>query len=319
MIYFTKITDCILAIKDNLKVLQVENISIKDLEDYQIFCEIFSIDEFRASIRVYRDINGSESLKQELRLILSSIKDYSKFYKKNQIKLNSIDNIYLLRTLIKPIEKQETLAYRKQLSTNKSITELKGNYESMSLRLPDKHPKIIAVLKEIRNLEKEKERQLNFYHEWTQERETLERKYSNFLSFKFDNLLQKLEAIKEIIEEDYIENIEVLNLNFNNDLLEILNKYFTPTLTLNSAKDFFNNFELSGLRVEKKKMSDTKLYFLIDSFSNTITGDPQKEKWINRALDYFDKKKYVYDKKKTFEKSKAYQDDNFANLLLNAI
>ena len=319
MIYFTKITDCILAIKDNLKALHVENISITDLEDYQKFCEIFSIEEFRSSIREYRDINGSENLKQELRLILSVFKEYSNFYRENQIDLNSIDTSHLLRKLIKPIVQQETLAYRKQLPINKSITELTGNYENMSLRFSDNQPEITAILKKLNILKKEKEGLLNIYNEWVDERKTLERKYSKMLSFKFDNVLLKLETIREIIEEDYLENIELLNLNFNNDLLEIINEYFTPTLTANSAKDFFNNFELSGLKVEKKKMSNTKLYFLIDSLANTIKDEIQQEKWINTALNYFDKNRDIYDKKKTFEKRNANHDNDFANILLKTI
>ncbi|SDS19397.1 hypothetical protein SAMN05216503_2276 [Polaribacter sp. KT25b] len=326
MIYFTTITDCILAIKDNLKVLQINTIRITDLESYQKFCDTFSIDEFRSSIREYRDINGRENLKQELRLILSTIKDYSKFYNENQISLNSMDPSCLLRNLIKPIELKETLAYRKQIPTNKSITVLKGNYEQMSLRFSDEHPEMITILKKINLLEKEKEKLLNLYNEWVLERKILEKKYNNLLSFKFYYVLQKLETIKEIIEEDYIENIEILNLNFNNDLLEIINEYFTRSLTAVSAKDFFNNFELSGLKVEKKKMSDTKLYFLIDSLANTIKDKLQKEKWINTSLDYFEKKRHIYDKKKTYEKefyekiiTNEVKENHFVNRLSKAI
>jgi len=319
MIYFAKISDCILAIKDNLRILQVENISITDLEVYQKFCEIFSIEEFRSSIREYRGVNGSVNLKQELRLILSVYKDYSKFYKEHQTDLNSIDTSYLLRTLIKPIEQQETLAYRKQLPINKSITELTGNYEFRSLQFSDNDPKITSILKELNILKKEKEGLLNVYYEWVEKRKTLERKYSNMLSFKFSNVILKLETISKIIEEDYLENTELLNLNFNNDLLEIINEYFTPTLTVNSAKDFFNNFELSGLKVKKKKMSNTKLYFLIDSLSNSIKDEIQKEKWINTALNYFDQNRDIYDKKKTYEKSKANDDNDFANILLKTL
>jgi hypothetical protein len=324
--YFTIITDCILAIKDSLKVLKIKNIRITDLEGYQKFCDTFSIDEFRSSIREYRDINGKENLKQELRLILSTIKDYSKFYSENQISLNSINPSFLLDSLLKPIELQETLAYRKQVPTNKSITILKGNYEQMSLRFSDEHPEMITILKKIHILEKEKEGLINIYNEWVKERKTLEKKYNSLLSFKFCYVLQKLKIIEEIIEEDYLENIELLNLNFNNDLLGIINEYFRPTLTAVSAKDFFNNFELSGLKVGKKKMSDTKLYFLIDSLANTIKDKLQKENWINTSLDYFEKKRHIYDKKKTYEKefyekiiTNEVKENHFVNKLSKAI
>ncbi|WP_340832382.1 hypothetical protein [Polaribacter sejongensis] len=324
--YFKTITDCILSIKDDLKVLQIKSIRITDLENFQKFCYIFSADKFRGSIREYRDTNGRENLKQELRLILSAIKDYSKFYSENQISLNSIDTIYLLKTLIKPIELQETLAYRKQIPTNKSITKLTGDYENMSLRLSDKHPEIIAILKKIQILKKEKEGLLNIYNEWIEERKTLERKYYNLLGFNFYNLLLNLEAIENIIEQDYLENIELLSLNFNNDLLEMINEYFTPPLTAVSAKDFFNEIQLSGIKLEMKKMSDTKFYFFVDCLSKTIKGENHKEIWIKEILDYFEKDRGVFDKKKTFEKTKYDGlkgidkiQNNFAYKLLNAI
>ncbi|QNK76243.1 hypothetical protein H7F37_08760 [Winogradskyella sp. PAMC22761] len=326
MMYFTTITDCILAIKDNLKVLQINTIRITDLESYQKFCDTFSIDEFRSSIREYRDINGKENLKQELRLILSTIKDYSKFYSENQIRLNSINTSFLLDILLKPIVLEEQRAYNKMLPVNKSITELKGNYESTCWKLSWEHPKSLAILKNIETLEKEKKELKDVYIEWYEYRKQLIEKYNNHLSFKFYNVLLKLEIIKEIIEEDYLENIELLNLNFNNDLLEIINEYFRPTLTAVSAKDFFNNFELSGLKVEKNKMSDTKLYFLIDSLANTIKDKLLEEKWINTSLDYFEKKRHIYDKKKTYEKkfyekiiAKEVKENHFVYRLSKAI
>ena len=90
MNYFKKITEYILNIKDNLKILQISNIRINDLENYQKILEIFSTDKFRCSIRDYREINGKENLSQELKLVLSGIRDFSKFYKEHQIHLNAI-------------------------------------------------------------------------------------------------------------------------------------------------------------------------------------------------------------------------------------
>ena len=326
MMYFKTITDCILSIKDDLKVLQIKSIRITDLENFQKFCYIFSADKFRGSIREYRDTNGRENLKQELRLILSAIKDYSKFYSENQISLNSIDTIYLLKTLIKPIELQETLAYRKQIPTNKSITKLTGDYENMSLRLSDKHPEIIAILKKIQILKKEKEGLLKIYKEWIEERKALERKYNNLLGFKFYNVLLNLKKIEKIIEEDYLENTELLNLNFNNDLLEIINEYFTPSLTAVSAKDFFNETELSGIKIEKKKMSKTKFYFLILCLSENIKNSNIKDKWIDSILNYFGEIRDHFDKKKNHEQTKCdkitiseEKQNHFASKLLNAI
>ena len=303
MNYFKKITEYILNIKDNLKILQISNIRINDLENYQKILEIFSTDKFRCSIRDYREINGKENLSQELKLVLSGIRDFSKFYKEHQIHLNAIDTSNLLSNLLKPIELEEQSAYRKILPVNKSITELEGNYESTCFKHYQEHPKSLSILNQIEILKREKKQLKNVYLEWYETREELIKKYSNLLSFKFYDVFQKLQIIEEIIKEDYLENIEVLNLNFNDELLDIINKYFTPTLNALSAKDFFNEPNKTVLQIKKKKMSDTKLYFLIDSLAGTIKDETQREKWINMMLNYFDKKRVIYDKKKSYEKS----------------
>lgn len=326
MMYFTTITDCILAIKDNLKVLEIKNIRITDLECYQKFCEMFSIDEFRSSIREYRDIKGRENLKQELRLILSAIKDYTKFYNENRIGLNSVNTFHLLDTLLKPIILDEERAYRKITPINKSISELNKNHENVSWKLSLEHPTAVSILKKIEILEREKKELKDAYKKCCENRKQLIKKYNKHLSFKFYNVLLKLKIIENIIEEDYLENIEILNLNFNNDLLEIINKYFTPPLTAVSAKDFFNEIQLSGIKLEKKKISKTKLYFFIDCLYNTIGNDNYKEKWLDTILDYFDVKRDTFYKKKSFEKTKRDEmkdgeekQNHFVSKLLNAI
>ena len=326
MIYFKTITDCILSIKDDLKVLQLKNIRITDLDNYQKFCNIFSIDKFRSSIREYRVINGRENLKQDLRLILSAIKDYSKFYDENLINLNSVDTFQLLDNLLKPVILEEQRAYNRMLPVNKSITELKGNYESVCWKLSWEHSKAKAIFKKIEILEREKKELKDIYLEWYEDRKELIKKYSNHLSFKFYDVLLKLEIIENIIEQDYVENIELLSLNFNNDLLEIINEYFTPPLTAVSAKDFFNEIQLSGINVEKKKMSKTKFYFFVLCLSETIKNRNHEEEWIDTILNYFGEIRDHFDKKKNHEKTicdkikiSEEKQNHFAYKLLNAI
>lgn len=316
MINLECIADSIFAIKDRIKIVQIHQIKLEDIAVFSKFCEVFNESEFRQSIRVYRNTQGKENLKQELELILRVVNDYSKFYNHNKRSLETIELSRLLRNYLKPFELDKDRAHKRLLPINKTITELSSKYESANWNLSENDPKIKRIYEDLISAKKE---HLAFKEVYLQKIRVYDenlRKNNSLLSFKFSSLLEKLSTVSNIIIEDYIDPIELFKRTFNDDLIDKINEVFEPNLNNDSAKDFFNNISTTDQNLKLKKNPDTKFYFLIDSLSEKIKDDELKNKWINSILLYFDKRESVYNKKKRYEKQK---DSEFAKKITEAL
>ena len=289
----------IYKIRSLLRTLKMKNICLDDVKILNEFNKIFSEEEFRESIRIYRLNYGNQEVKEELEPLEKAINAYIDFYKENKDNLESIDNYQLMDIYLRKYKILAEIELEGLKEKSKIITELENTLENAELDFMKENQNVTDIEDELndkKELHKEQEKVKDDYMA-LYDKEFEDNK--ELLGFKFSSLFEKFSILSEILIEDYIDNKEYFNKKFSDELLKPINEVFEPELNSDKALKFFNDIGSSRLKIRRKNV--TNFYCLVHLFSEKIEDEKLRVQWVDSMLEYFGKERSTYLKKRKSE------------------